>query len=279
MMERSLSPLKTCSETRSSPKARCELPRITKPLLNLFGNYSDRFLRKHFHSVRILKRAQPAAAAGLPLVIYLNHASWWDPLVCLLLARRFYNRRASYAPVDASALRRYRFFRRLGFFPVTPGVVWGAAEFLDTARLVLAANRTVLWLTPQGDFVDPRARPARFQTGLGHLTKHGPPAAFVPLALEYTFWEERLPEILIGFGAPLIFDSSPHLNAREATQLFEFALTSVQDDLANAAQRRAPDEWETVVRGKSGSSRVYDSWRRARAVFRGEKFSAAHSDL
>jgi len=252
---------------------------ISKRLLSFFGNYSDGFLRRHFHSLRLLKNGSPATPDALPLVVYLNHASWWDPLVCLLIARRLFRGRDSYAPIESRALQRYRFLQRLGFFGVATETVRGAVDFLHTARSILARNQTALWLTPQGKFVDPRARPLRFQRGLSHLTTQVERAAFVPLAIEYTFWEERLPEILIGFGAPLIFDADRRLSIPEVTQLFECALTSVQDDLAAASLRRKPDEWEMLEHGGGGTSRVYDLWRRTRAKLRGETFRASHSDL
>ena len=43
----------------------------------------------------------PVADETRPIVIYLNHASWWDPLVCLYLARRFFRDWTSVAPIEA----------------------------------------------------------------------------------------------------------------------------------------------------------------------------------
>ena len=88
-----------------------------------------------------------------------------------------------------------------------------------------------------------------------------------------------MPEVLLSFGAPLVFDAQPRLRAAAASQLFESAMTSVQDELAAAAQRRAPEEWENLLSGKAGTTRVYDLWRRTAAKVRGETFRAAHSDL
>ncbi len=254
-------------------------PRISRGLLRFFRIYSEGYLRRHFHSVRLLANGAPRERRGWPVVVYLNHSAWWDPLVCLLLARQFFRQRDSYGPIDADALQRYQFFRRLGFFGVANGTVRGAADFLDQARGILAAENSALWLTPQGKFADGRARPLRFQSGLGRLARRTRRAAFLPLAIEYTFWEERLPEVLLSFGEPLFFEAARPLSAPESTQLFESALASVQDQLAAASQRRNPEEWQILVRGHAGTNRVYDLWRRARAKFHGRAFRAAHSDL
>ncbi len=127
------------SQTTPSPRERPEPPaqylaRVGAGFRPLHGRY----LRRHFHSVRLLANSAPRVCEGLPLAIYLNHSSWWDPLVCLFAARRFFPTRASYGPIDGAALERYRFFRRLGLFGVENGTPAGARQFLETASAILA---------------------------------------------------------------------------------------------------------------------------------------------
>lgn len=250
---------------RSSPN-ECKRPPISRSLLHLFGRYSDIYLRRHFHRVRLLKSGSPVSADGLPLVIYLNHASWWDPLVCLLLARRFFPERESYGPIDAHALGRYRFFERLGFFAVEKGVA-GAANFLRATESILSSEKSALWITPQGRFSDVRERPVLLRAGLSHIASRAEGAAFIPLAIEYSFWEERLPEILISFGRPV------------GTETFEVALASVQDRLSAAAQRRDPGEWTLLLNGAEGTGGIYEIWNRSRAKLLGKSYAPAHSPL
>ena len=95
-------------------------------------------------------------------MVYLNHPSWWDPLVCLVLAHRCFPGRAAFAPMDAAQLERYRFFRKLGAFGVERGTRHGAAAFLRIGTKVLARPGAMLWLTPQARFADARERPLRF---------------------------------------------------------------------------------------------------------------------
>lgn len=253
-------------------------PRRSRPLLELFSRYAQRYLQRHFNAVRLLKSGHPQPVPGIPLVIYLNHASWWDPLVCLLLARSFFRERPSSAPIAADALRRYRFFERIGFFGVEESAA-GAAAFLQRTDLILASPRAALWMTPQGSFADVRTRPVRFRRGLSHIASRVERAAFMPLAIEYVFWEERLPEILVSFGQPVVVSTNHRLSIDETTQLFETALTTVQDHLAAAAQRRDAREWTALLRGRAGVRGVYQIWNRARAHLRGETYRLAHSGL
>ena len=179
-------------------------PHVSRGVMKVFAAYSRGYLRRRFHAVRVLKSALPPRDCPHPLVVYLNHAAWWDPLVCLLLAREFFPRRTSFAPIDAAMLERYRIFKQLGFFGVEQGTTRGALTFLRTAQATLASSANALWLTPQGRFVDVRERPLRLQDGLGALATRTPNAAFIPLAIEYAFWTEPRPEILVAFGEPIV---------------------------------------------------------------------------
>ena len=109
-----------------------------------------------------------------PLIIYSNHPSWWDPLVAFVIADVFYREREAYGPMEAEALRKYPFFRRLGVFPIQPGGYRGAATFLRVAEAALARAGAILYVTAQGEFCDPRRRPVRLQPGLAHLMRRLP---------------------------------------------------------------------------------------------------------
>lgn len=261
--------------------AKMKAPTLSPPLVRLFTRYSRGYVRRHFHSVRLLKsHALLSDFAALPAVVFLNHASWWDPLLCLLLAQEFFPSRGAFGPIDARALQRYPFLAKIGFFPVENDSARGAANFLRSAEAILGSNERMLWVTPQGRFTDARARPITIQRGVAHLAARVAPAVFVPLALEYTFWEERTPEILIAFGAPLFTQNHrDSCGADDWTSAIEQALTDAQDALAAAAQRRDAAEWEPIFAGRSGTTPLYDLWRRARATWRGEHFRPEHSTL
>jgi 1-acyl-sn-glycerol-3-phosphate acyltransferase len=219
---------------------------------------------------------------GLPLVIYVNHASWWDPLVCLYLQNELFSRRNAYAPMDAVALKKYRFFAKIGFFGVEQNARAGAAEFMRKAKAVLSQPSSILWLTPQGRFADVRERPVRFKPGLGHLPQSTGRAAYVPLALEYTHWEERKPEVLARFGPIEIFGGPTHEHAikdMDWTRHFERQLEVTQDALALEAQRRVPADFNVILRSKSGTGFIYDAWRALRSSLAGENFQREHGTL
>ena len=250
-------------------RAPGRVPGISQPLLALFSRYAAWFLGKHFHSIRLLASAAPPNDPPGPLVVFLNHAAWWDPLVCLFLRRQFFHLRSAYAPIEAVALARYRFLGRLGFFAVETGTTRGAAQFLRTAGAILETEGAALFLTPQGKFADVRA-PLVFAPGLDHLAARTPGANFLPLAMEYSFWEERKPEVLLAFGEAFPATAGASLVPR---------LAELQARLAAAAARRQPNEWEILRQSRSGVNLPYDLWRGMRARWRGESFRAGHGRL
>lgn len=255
-------------------------PAISNALLRLFTWYSRRYLRRHFHSLRVSCTGLPPTTIRQSTVIYSNHASWWDPLVSLVVRREFLAGQKLYAPMDAAALERYGFFKRLGAFGVEQGTRRGAADFLRTSRKILQQRDSVLWLTPQSRFADARERPVRLKEGIGHLPRLAERISFIPVAIEYVFWEERLPEILVRFGPPCeVSGADRAVSPRVWTEYFAGQLAQTQDALAADAQRRDPGLFRCLLRGSAGVGGVYDRWRAFRAGLRGEKFQPEHGRL
>ena len=241
--------------------------------------YVRRYLRRHFHAVRMLKEGDEGGVPdlrGQPVLIYTNHPGWWDPLIFLFVGEVLYPDRMSYGPIDARALGKYRFLERIGFIGIEPGTWRGSARFLRMARAALKRRDVIFWTTAQGEFADPRQRPVEIRPGVGHAVASAPGGVVVPMAVEYPFWNERHPEALVAFGPVLQPADAPGRSADEWTAILARELEAAQDRLAAAAQRRDPGAFTTLLAGRVGVGIVYDSVRRLRAWVRGERFDAAH---
>lgn len=237
-----------------------------------------RRLRKNFRALRIANLDRFPRGPNEPLIVYLNHPSWWDPLTCIALAPHIIGRRRFYGPIEEKSLQKYSTFRRLGLFPVEIDTPRGAAQFLRAASAVLQQG-DVLGLTPQGRFTDTRTRPPALKTGLGALLtrmqRTGNRVTVVPLALEYTFWDERLPEILVNVGEPIrpgnLSDNpqSTFSSAGEWTHLLDQWLATTQDELASLALTRSPAPFQTLLEGGRGEAGFYGMWQRLQRKMRG----------
>ncbi len=231
---------------------------------------------RRFHAIRVLRKGLPPRDSSRALVIYLNHASWWDPLVCLYLSREFFSERRSFAPIDTESLRKYAFFARIGFYGIEQHSTCGAVTFLRTTSAILDSTSNVVWLTPQARFMDARERPLRFQRGIGALALEAPEAVFLPLAIEYTFWTEPQPEILVSFGEATTPSRESRCGVDEWTMRFSRALESAQDELATRSCSRSHGDWLVIDKGACGIAPAYDAWRVLRARIRGKDFAREH---
>lgn len=244
--------------------------------LNLFRTYARRYVRKHVHAVRLARdgfHGQLMEITG-PVVVVMNHPSWWDPMIGLVLLDLWPTRFAHFAPIEAAGLEKYRFLERLGFFPIESNTPRGGLLFLRTSLNRLRNPDTALWVTAQGRFADPRERPTRLKEGVGHLAFRLKAGWVLPLALEYPYWDERTPEALARFGEPLplVSEATPE----QWTERIAAALEASQNALAAAAITRDPNRFEVVLSGAAGVGGVYDLWRWGKAAFRGERFVPDH---
>jgi 1-acyl-sn-glycerol-3-phosphate acyltransferase len=210
------------------------------------------------------------------VIVCLNHPSWWDPLIAITLANSAFKHRSHYAPIDSVALQRYRIFDRLGFFGIDPNSLKGAARFLQTARSILADQQSVLWITAEGSFTDVRIRPVQLRSGAGHLLHSMKSGWVVPLALEYTFWEERCPEALAAWGEPIPVGDGEQRTPAEWTERIARGIEHTSDRLAMASRKREKKAFEVVVSGSAGIGGIYDAWRAFKARMHGDRFVSQH---
>ncbi len=92
--------------------------------------------------------------------------------------------------------------------------------------------------------------PVRLQPGLAHLVRRVERAVIVPLALEYPFWTERLPEALCRFGEPLRSSDSCSVASWHAK--LEDGLAHTMDALAADTIARDPSRFIDGRVGRRG---------------------------
>ncbi len=246
--------------------------------IGLFSIYLRWYLGRHFHTLRVAnaRRISPQAE---PLILFGNHASWWDPLTAMLLSQALLPEREHYAPMDATALEHYRIFKPMGFFPVDNNSARGAAQLLRAGAEVLVRPGAALWITPESQFQDVRQRPIIFKPGLGALMTRMGRLTCVPVAIEYVYWNERLPEILVNIGEPLEIADGSMEDSRTWTNLLSYAMAATLDELAMLAMERDPAAFETVLAGSSGIGGIYEMWKRLTCAVTGRPYHHEHGSL
>jgi len=253
-----------------------DVPKRIVWLLNGFKRYVRRFIRKNFHAVRLSKTSCPWPTGPEPILVVLNHPSWWDPMMAVVISDHV-PPGEHFGAIDAEAVRKYPVFLKLGFLPVDTLSLRGAAEFLRRSEAILAEPNRLLWLTAQGKFTDVRTRPLVLRPGVGHLAARLKRGRIVPVALEYSFWTEKTPEALIRFGRTLDIADFPERNPKEWTFEIERALTETLDGLNTETMTREPDSFTVLASGRTGVGGAYDRFRRVASWARGRRFDASHA--
>lgn len=247
-------------------------PKVTRA----FSIIVRRMIRRQFAGVHAVKGSLETLRRldrrlG-PAVVALNHSSWWDPLVCVLLCAAATPSRTHAAPMDIDQLRRFRFMRKIGIFGVDPD---DPRSLPRMARHVLdrfeGEPRCTLWITPQGEFRDVRDEIA-LRPGAGAIAARASERREIPvlaLAIEYTFWEDKRPEIFLRVQSVLPPDVPESANRRERIEAWtgeiERVMRENQATLAQLVMERDPRPFDVVLPGRGGASHpLYDLWLRVR---------------
>lgn len=238
-----------------------------------FGWYTRRLFRKKFHAVRLAMGSREVlarhASTDAPLVIAMNHSSWWDPLIAVVLGRSLCPERSACAPIDAAMLAKFGMFKKLGLFGIDPDDARGMTRVLEYVLARFEGDRKpTLWITPQGRFADVREtiaiRPgvaaivARAQAGASG------PARVLSVAIEYAFWLEQKPEVflrIVEVDAPQA-SSTPHWH-----RAIEDAMQANATKLAALVRSRDPRAFESLLTSTGATAHpVMDLWLRLRGV-------------
>ncbi len=232
-----------------------------------FGWYTRRLFAKHFHAVRITPGSVPLlqsldAHAG-PVIIAMSHASWWDPLVAVLIGRTFLLQRSACAPMERAQLEKFAFFKRLGLFGVDPDDPSMLPAMGEYVRERFAKEpRPTLYITPQGRFADPRA-PLEVRPGVAAIASAHPGCRVVCLAIEYPFWTDQRPEVLLHAREVMLGEGKSPSTPRWHQSILT-TLQSAMSELAAVAIARDPAPLTLLVGKGGGINPVYDLWLRLR---------------
>lgn len=247
-----------------------QLQPISHWLLRPFIGYIAYYVRRHFQGLHLLNQSKADGLEGWPILVCMNHPSWWDPLFALYLSQYFFPRREHYGPIASEGLSKYQFFEKLGFFGIDPKTRAGAAHFLQIGRAVLSRPDAALWVTAQGYFTDVRVRPVQLQAGVAHLAHTASRFVMLPVALEFSFWLERKPEAFACVGDPIFVEQGSAHTTAEWLQTFSTALEETQSLLSQHVQNRQSEAFESVFRSRSGVGGIYDLWRVLKSLTRSE---------
>ncbi len=196
---------------------------------NLFLAYTRNLFWRRFHELKItgLENLRERDKS-LPLVLYANHSSWWDPLTAFVISKKA--ELDAFAMMEEKNLQKLKFFRRIGAFSV---VRENPREAIKTIRYAISLlkekpNRAV-WIFPQGEIQPNSTRPLKFYNGAAKIIQQTGKCLAVPVAMRYEFLADFKPAAFAHIGKAKL--SEGIRNAKTLTDQMEQTLTMLLEEL------------------------------------------------
>ena len=171
---------------------------------------------------------------NVPVILFAPHSNWWDGIVFYNITHRIFHKEIR---LMVEELNRFPLLRRGGAYSVNKKSPQSAMKALKYSVDVVGDLRNILCIFPQGIIRPPHYRPIEFQTGLANIAQNAVKrygkVHLIPLAVDYTFFRDNRPEVIVEFGEriELSRETMPY-DRKELTHMLERSMEKVCDNQA-----------------------------------------------
>ena len=171
---------------------------------------------------------------NVPVILFAPHSNWWDGIVFYNITHRIFHKEIR---LMVEELNRFPLLRRGGAYSVNKKSPQSAMKALKYSVDVVGDLRNILCIFPQGIIRPPHYRPIEFQTGLAYIAQNAVKrygkVHLIPLAVDYTFFRDNRPEVIVEFGEriELSRETMPS-DRKELTHMLERSMEKVCDNQA-----------------------------------------------
>jgi len=135
-------------------------------------------------------------------IYYLNHTSWWDGLIPLLLNQKCFHQQAR-AMMEDKQMREHGFFKRIGAFSVSPENPKSAVRSLRYAVQSMKRPNASLFIYPEGEIRPFSTEKPKFKSGLSWIVSKYSQPDVVPVAIYITTAKSSKPALYLQVGQPV----------------------------------------------------------------------------
>ncbi len=158
-----------------------------------FDLYTRRMLKRYFRQVDFYGGV---SQSGIPVLMIGNHWSWWDGFIACYINQRVIRKKLHIMMLE-DQLRSRMFLNRAGAYSIrkeSPDMI----ASLDYTAALLALDRNLVVLYPQGKFTSVYHYPIRFQKGISYIAaRTSQPFSLVVYAALIDYFENRKPTLSI----------------------------------------------------------------------------------
>ena len=226
----------------------------------LFARWS---LWRSFHRVWLQSHGPLPDPRGGPLVLYLNHSSWWDGYLMYVIHRVVLRGRFdAHLLMEERQLRAYRFFTWSGAFSINRHDPEDSRRAQAYAAGLLRGGRRprAIFIFPQGRIVPQDRRPLVTYPGIARIVAQAGPVTLCPVALRYEFLGEQWPHAFIRIGPAHrpVDPADVEGTLAEVTLRLTAACDALRDDVVGGRL----EAYRPLLRGRAGIDQRFDTMRR-----------------
>ena len=185
--------------------------------------------RRRFKNVWLKQEYDPGKESRT--VYYLNHHSWWDGIIPLLLNEYLLKQKAR-ALMEEKQMRQYPFFKKIGAFSIDRDDNRKTITSLRYAVESMKRDNASLFIYPEGK-ITPAGSLMKFEGGLSWLQSKVPDADFVPIGIYMHTIRHDKPELHLHIGKAISFGENDA--SSEITEHYENELNNILRNLRETA--------------------------------------------
>jgi chlorobactene lauroyltransferase len=198
--------------------------------ISLFDIYVRNLFWRKFHRIWVVQNYYPDTKSKT--IYYLNHTSWWDGLIPLLLNRKLFRQNAR-AMMEDKQMHEHGFFKKIGAFSVNLENPRGVISSLRYAAESMNRENASLFIYPEGKIVPYSVKKPDFKKGLAWIVSKCPDSDVVPVGILIHTARSHKPEMFIRIGEPV--NNIQYTELTELNDLLETELSHVLRALQDIA--------------------------------------------
>lgn len=197
--------------------------------IRIFRIYIKLLFKRRFKKVWLKQEYVPQENSRT--VYYLNHNSWWDGIIPLMLNEYRFKQQAR-ALMEDKQMKEYSFFKRIGAFSINLNDPRKVIASLRYAVKSMGRPNSCLFIYPEGK-IQPAGSSLNFKKGLSWLHGKVSNVDFVPIGIYIHTIRHDKPELHIKVGKPTHIDQTES-NIKK-TAIFEQSLSKLLAELKSTA--------------------------------------------